>query len=163
MNEFVIESNVYLSRNTRAFFHTNYLGFRQPGNPDFLNYLKNDSLWDNAKLPKAKRILKKTLISDLPKVAELLQLRDLTVCVVPRAKAEQSYSQAQLQFIATVREYLAEAGGLADGTGFIRRHTDTKTTHLTYLKQPINGLANEGEMPFPGITSRTCHLSDDIA
>lgn len=163
MNEFIIEGNAYLSRSTRGFFHTNYLGFKQPGNPDFLNFLKNDSLWDNEKLPSAKRKLRDILINDLPKVGELLQIKDMTICVVPRAKIESSYSESQLQFIATVRDSLAEVRGFADGTSFIRRHTDTKTTHLTHLKQPINGLANEGSMPYPGITSKTCHLSSNIA
>ncbi len=161
MHEFIVDRNAYLSRSTRGFFHTSYLEFRRPGNPDFLNFLKNDCLSYNKELPSAKRKLREILINDLPRVKELLQLKDVTVCVVPRAKI--SYFELQLKFIGTVRDSLAEVGGLEDGTGFIRRHTDTKTTHLTHLKKPIIGLVNEGLMPYPGITSKTCSLSSNIA
>ena len=85
MNEFAIKTNQYLSRDTRAFFHVNYLGFRQPGNPDFLNYLKNDNHWDDGKLPNAKSRLRSILMVDLPRIRELLQQNNMTVCVVPRA------------------------------------------------------------------------------
>ncbi len=160
MNEFTIGTNKYLHRNVRAFFHTSYLGFRQPGNPDFLNFLKNDKLWDNGKLFDAKNKLKNILRDDLPKIMGLLQLEYMTICVVPRAKIEESYSENQLQFLSAVRASITEIGGFEDGTSYIQRHTDTKTTHL---KQSIENFDNEGSMPYPGITSETCHISNNVA
>ncbi len=159
MNECTIETNRYLNRNVRAFFHTSYLGFRQPGNPDFLNFLKNDKLWDNGKLFDAKNKLKNIFRDDLPKIRGLLQLEYMTICVGPRAKIEKSYSENQLQFLSTLRASIAEIGGFEDGTSYIQRHTDTKTTHL---KQSNEKFDNEGPMPYPGITSETCHISSNV-
>ena len=46
-----------------------------------------------------------------------------------------------------------------DGTHFIIRHTNTRTTHL---RIPIEGFDNDGRTPYPGITIDTCNMSDQI-
>ncbi|MDD6911610.1 hypothetical protein [Actinobacillus minor] len=40
MNSFLIEQNIFLNRNIKAFFDLDYIGFGQVGNPDFINVLK---------------------------------------------------------------------------------------------------------------------------
>ena len=45
------------------------------------------------------------------------------------------------------------------GEEVIKRHTNTKTTHL---RRPTE-FANDGKLPYPGITKDTCFLSDKIA
>lgn len=47
--------------------------------------------------------------------------------------------------------------GLSNGTDFITRHTNTRTTHLDR-----SGYGGEGPMPYPGIAADTCHISPDV-
>ena len=161
MNESIIETNSYLNRETRAFFHTSFFGYGQPGNPDFLNVLKNDNHhnWSNERLIDAQNQLKSILKNDLPKIKGVLRLDSMTVCVAPRAKAEESYSENQLLFMTTIRASIREIGGFEDGTSYIRRHTNTKTTHL---RKPIPNYQNDGSEPYPGIASETCHISSNV-
>lgn len=49
--------------------------------------------------------------------------------------------------------------GIIDGTGYIQRHTNTKTTHL---RKPIANYDNDGPLPYPGITEQTCTISLDV-
>lgn len=42
MNKFTIEKNEYLKYDIQGFYNTNYTGYKQPRNPDYLNQLKND-------------------------------------------------------------------------------------------------------------------------
>lgn len=44
-----------------------------------------------------------------------------------------------------------------DGSDYIIRHTDTRTTHLNK-----SGHGGDGDLPYPGITMDTCYLSDEI-
>ena len=46
-----------------------------------------------------------------------------------------------------------------DGTNYIVRHTNTKTTHL---RKPIEGFENDGPKPYPGISYDTCNFSNSI-
>jgi hypothetical protein len=41
MLEFTIHPNDYLSLRIRAFYHQDYTTFKAEGNPDCINYLKN--------------------------------------------------------------------------------------------------------------------------
>ncbi len=84
----------------------------------------------------------------------------MIVCVVPRAKAENTYRQDQLLFKETVKNAVNELGNnFIDGTNFIKRHTNTKTTHL---RQPIDGFDNDGSEPYSGISLETCDFSNNI-
>ena len=44
-----------------------------------------------------------------------------------------------------------------DGTDYVFRHTDTRTTHLNK-----SGYGGNGNLPYPGITKETCKLSEKI-
>ena len=41
ITRFTLSSNEYLSRDCVGYYRDLYLGYREPGNPDFLNTLKN--------------------------------------------------------------------------------------------------------------------------
>lgn len=156
MRTFIIPANEYLSQNTQAFYHTDYVGYNHPGNPDYVNILKNTyaNFWPG-KLNPAVRELAVVLQHDLPAIFDLLQFDNLTVCVVPRAKAK--YEQNQLLFKSTVKNIINQLGEkYCDGTDYIKRYRDTKTTHLP------NSEGNEGAMPYPGITFDTCIISGNV-
>ena len=61
--------------------------------------------------------------------------------------------------MATVRKVIAGLGGVEDGTNYLRRHINTKTTHLS---NPVPNYNNDGDLPYPGITEATCRISPDI-
>ena len=96
--------------------------------------------------------VKKVLSTDLPEIHRIIN-RPLTVCVVPRAKA--NYGQKQLQFKETIGIISSKLDGFLDGTNYIIRHTDTKTTHR-------GEHGGNGKMPYPNITKDTCTISDAV-
>ena len=104
--------------------------------------------------------LNEVLGTDFPEIIQQVEANVLTVCVVPRAKAEASYRPDQLLFKATVGSYARSTPGFADGSDFITRHTNTRTTHL---RRPVDGFENDGQMPYPGIASDTCDFSTKIS
>jgi hypothetical protein len=161
MNRFVIESNRFLSQNIQAFYHTDFYGYGKPNNPDYLNILKNDNHqnWSPFKLNSAANLLGDILAVDLPQLLQLLQLNTLTVCVIPRAKADITYRANQLLFKSTVQDVVNHLNGFEDGTNYISRHTNTRTTHL---RRPIEGYVNDGQLPYPGITTDTCNISNNV-
>ncbi len=160
LHEFMIEPNQYLSQRIKAFYHINYLGYRRPGNPDYINTLKNTyNSYSNGLLNNAIRELENVLQEDLPNILKILQLQSMTVCVVPRAKAENSYHPNQLLFKSTVRNVVDGLDCFYDGVDYIVRHTNSKTTHLPPHTPNYN---NDGESPYPRITIDTCNISDNV-
>ena len=93
-------------------------------------------------------------------MSEVLRLsgkQSLRVCVIPRAKREESYRKNQLYLRATIQYVTKHLAGFVDGTHDIIRHTDTSTTHLAR-----HGNGGLGELPYVGITKDTCSISDDV-
>lgn len=161
MQQFTIFANEYLHQDTTAFFHVGYIGYEQPGNPDYINTLKNTyGDYSEYKLKSAMQELRSVLLDGLPHILNILQLVNLTVCVVPRAKAESRYKPSQLCFKSTVSEVACQLHGFVDGTDYIVRHTNTKTTHLP---PHTPNYTNDGQAPYPGITAETCRISDEIS
>lgn len=155
MQEFMVEANDYLKMPVRGFYSTDYVGFYEPGNPSYLNTLKNQfASYDATKLKSAILDLGKVLLNDLPKVFKALDSESLMVCVMPRSKINSDYVDAQLLFAESIRAMIAKLGGIKMDPECIVRHTSTRTTHI---RKP-NGGAN----PYPGITLDTCHISDDV-
>lgn len=157
MNEFVISSDgKYLYRNIQGIYHTNYTGYRNLGNPDYLNNLKNTfNNFEADKLNKSVQQLIDVLKIDLSKFD-----KNLTICIVPRSKTESMYSHNQLLFKKVV-QYLIEELGFQDGSNYIIRHKNTKTTHLAHTPRGAQ-YAGDGDMPYPGITKNTCNISRDV-
>lgn len=161
MKKFVINKNAYLSKDTQAFYNTEFYGYNKLNNPNYLNVLKNDNhqSWNETRLQQATRQLESVLLADLPNILSTVNI-PLTVCVAPRAKKEDSYRPDQLLFRGTVKKVLNQLGGnFIDGINYIIRHTDTKTTHL---RRPMENFPNDGKDPYPGITKDTCTISNDV-
>lgn len=162
MTPFTLERNNYLRENIQGFYHTDFGGFDFPNNPNYLYKLKNDPHhnWNQYRLKEAQQMLLRVLLVDLPQISHQINANPLTVCVVPRAKAENTYRPNQLFFRQTVRKSIHMLGNnFIDGTHFIERHINTKTTHL---RRPIDGYENDGPAPYPGISSDTCNFSNEI-
>lgn len=160
MNNFQIKANDYLSRHVKAFYHVPYTGWGKPGNPNFLNDLKNTyNSFSEDKLRSAAQELQNALGDDLPQIFKSLGFNELVVCVVPRAKAENAYCPNQQLFRATVQKAIRQARGFVDGTRYIRRHTNTRTTHLP---KSTPNYTNDGREPYPGITKETCEISPNV-
>lgn len=161
MNQFEIFANNYLSIKVTAFFHVPYTGMGNPGNPNYLNDMKNTfNNFSQGKLQSAVQELTRTLQADLPKIFKLLGYKKLVVCVIPRAKAEKSYHANQQLFRATVQTVVSQIPGLVDGTTYLRRHTNTKTTHL---RNTVANYTNDGADPYSGILEDTCNISPNVA
>ncbi|MEK8019802.1 MAG: hypothetical protein VSS75_023250 [Candidatus Parabeggiatoa sp.] len=162
MNQFKINANNYLSRNVEAFFHVPYTRMREQGNPNYLNYLKNTfNDFSEEKLQSAVQELQNTLKADLPEIFRSLDFKEMVVCVVPRAKAESTYHANQQLFRATVQTVVSQVyGRLVDGTSYLRRHTNTKTTHL---RNSVANYTNDGKAPYQGILEDTCQISPNVA
>ena len=162
MTPFTIERNQYLSNETQGFYHTDFGGVNLPNNPNYLYKLKNDPHhnWSDEWIQQSQQQLYRVLLIDLPAVQNYIGKNPLTVCVVPRAKADNSYNPNQLLFKAGVRNAVIALGNsFIDGTNYIQRHTNTKTTHL---RQPIEGYNNDGSNPYVGITNATCNISNNV-
>ena len=56
-----------------------------------------------------------------------------------------------------VKGCLTSLKDFVDGTDYIVRHTDTRTTHMDK-----SGYGGNGNLPYPGITKDTCTISDKI-
>ena len=162
MTPFTMVRNNFLTQNIQGFYHTDFGGVDLPNNPNFLYKFKNDPHhnWSDYRLQEAQQQLLHVLLNDLPSVLTQVNTSPMTVCVVPRAKAENAYHPNQLLFKATVKNAVNQLGNnFIDGTNYIERHTNTKTTHL---RRPMEGFVNDGREPYTGISLDTCHFSKNI-
>lgn len=161
----IIQKNGFLQTNVDAYYCLDYTKYGAHGNPDFLVVFKNTF----ADTPKDR--LNDALRELFPFYHQILQLLSQenlnTICVVPRSKARSSYQENQLLFLKAIREIIttiqSEFDGISfnvvcsDGSDYIIRHTDTRTTHLDK-----SGRGGNGDLPYPGITADTCFLSNKI-
>jgi len=166
MKPFTIKQNECLNQDIQGYYHTDYVAYENRSEVDnypmYILTLKNDldRNWWLSKLQSAQRELLKVLLNDLPNILKESKLHKLTVCVVPRAKADNTYNQDQLLFKATIVDAVNQLGNnFGDGTIFIVRHKNTNTTHL---RRPVDGFDNDGSEPYSGISQETCNLSNNI-
>ncbi len=154
MEKFTIWKNEYLREKTNGYYNTFYIGYKQEGNPDFLNDLKNT--FGNTYryvLLKAKNEVRDRLLQDLPKVVELENLIDPICVCVPRSRADMV--NVQQYFREAVSEASYQNKEMEDGSYVIERVINTCTTHLR------NSTARtDGPEPYPGITVDTCKIDD---
>lgn len=161
LHEFLISPNQYLSKSIQAFYNSDYSGgggrWRIKGTiENVVCTLKNDiTPFEDSVLQKSVQQLSNILSKDLPEILQYTKLKNLTVCVVPRAKA--NYNQNQLLFKSTILKVVSQLSGFNDGTDFIIRHTETRTTHRDRA-----GYGGSGDLPYPGITKKTCAISNDV-
>lgn len=155
----------YLNRSCNGFFHDDY----HPGD-ETLREKTNDSVEhiictlknqyrnkSESVLENARHQLNTILLLDLPSVLQQTNKTQLTVCVVPRAKTPTYYALNQLLFKTTIRTAIQNLTGFTDGTDYIIRHTNTRTTHMDR-----SGKGGDGARPYPGITKETCTISPEV-
>lgn len=152
-----------LKQNVDAYYHSDYMGggkWRESGTiENLVCTLKNDvTTYSQQTLMETVNRLAGILVTDLPEVLRISGKKSLRVCVIPRAKRENSYRSNQLYLRATIQIVAQKLEGFVDGTHDIVRHTDTSTTHLAR-----RGNGGNGELPYVGITKDTCSISDDVA
>lgn len=153
MKKFFIESNKFLKIRTQGYHNRYYYGYREEGNPDFINDLKNTFAYRDQttmqKLNKAKNKVMDILIEDIPNILDEQNWNNCIVVCVPRAKANMQH--IQMYFREAVSESCDRIYNVENGSFVINRVEDTKTTHLSKSK-----IENNGEMPYSGITEKTC-------
>jgi len=165
LKKFIIHENEYLRRETVGYYNRDFTRFRNPGNPDFLNYFKNNYLQEDHLVKEASEQVTCILIDDIRFIMQ--EHMPSCLCVnVPRAKIPAYYQKTQLMLLASIQNAIRalihefEQKGtylkIVDGTDCIIRTIDTKTTHL---RNPRLGFKNEGDKPFVGITKKTCAIN----
>lgn len=158
------QRGIFISRPIVAFYHADYHG----GNNELrvtigtveniITTLKNQFQdKSNNVLLQAKNNLIQILRTDLPQILQRTRKNNLTVCVIPRAKAETYYSANQMLFKQAIIDTIQQLNGFSDGTNYIIRHTNTRTTHLDR-----SGYGGDGDLPYPGITVNTCNISENV-
>lgn len=158
------QRGLFLSKPVEAFYHGDYVG----GNSErretigsvenIITTLKNQFQdKSNEVLLNAGKKLIEVLKGDLPQVLQKSGKETLTICVVPRSKALSSYSGNQLVFKHAVCVATTKLKGFIDGSSYVIRHTNTRTTHLDR-----SGYGGDGDLPYPGITKKTCTISDKV-
>lgn len=153
MKKFTITPNKFLKKTVQGYYNRDYVGYRKEGNPDFLNRLKNS----------AKSYNELELVQDFIEVAEITKndlneiinvngLKCPLVCILPRSKAQNHYSQSQQMFKKAI-ESVVKNTNVENGSDYIKRIRDTKTTHNWRLEN------NTGDMPYEGISKDTCEFN----
>lgn len=165
MKELSLKSNSFLRDHVKAFYFTEYTSYDRRSEvtnyPMYLLTLKNDvdKNWWKSKLEDAQKQLLDVLLTDLPLVKNSIEFEPLIICVVPRSKADNTYREDQLLFKKTIKIAINQMNDLfIDGTNFIKRQVNTKTTHL---RREIQDYVNDGSLPYPGISLDTCKF--DVA
>ena len=154
----------FISEPIISFYHSDYI----PGNhnrrktigtvENIINTLKNQfkDQRDNV-LIEAKNNLIQILKTDLPQILKETRQNILTVCVIPRAKTERNYSSNQLYFKQSIKEVVTQLNCYIDGSEYIIRQSNTRTTHMDR-----SGYGGDGDLPYPGITKKTCYISNNV-
>ena len=151
----------FLNQNIQAFYHSDYEGgggkWRIPNTiENVICTLKNDiTPYPSNVLQNTSQQLANILLKDLSQILRQTGKSNLTVCVVPRAKA--NHNANQLLFKTTVSNVVNQLNSFCNGTNYIVRHTDTQTTHRARC-----GHGGSGSMPYPNITKDTCRISDEV-
>lgn len=169
LTPFTITPNEYLNQEVAGFYREVW-DKNSPTHPDYMLKIKNDPhhTWSQKQIKTALEQLFTVLYEDIINLTEQILAASITnqlyISVIPRAKKESYYRDDQLLFKYAVKaliDHMANSLHLSvmDGTHFIMRHTDTKTTHL---KKPDSRYINKGSLPYPGITEATCTLTSEI-
>ncbi|MBS1571676.1 MAG: amidophosphoribosyltransferase [Bacteroidetes bacterium] len=151
----------FLKQDTNAFYNADYNSGSSWQIPNSIENLiwtfKNDVDPFPERLPNVQQQLSAILRQDLPQIIRQIGKNNLTVCVVPRSKAEGYYRADQLFFRRVISNVADELPNFQNGTNYIVRHTNTRTTHLDR-----NGEGGDGNLPYPGITKNTCTISEQV-
>lgn len=154
----------FLTKKVQAYYHDDYHGGDSElrdttGTVESIITTLKNQFKDKSKevLIQAGKNMIAILNKDLPQILRATGLEELVVCAIPRSKAKNSYIPAQLLFKKAIEASVKNLGKFIDGTDYIVRHTDTRTTHMDK-----SGYGGEGNLPYPGITKDTCTISDKV-
>jgi len=151
----------FLQLDTNAFYHADYNGggsWQIPNSIENLIWtLKNDVDPFPDRIQNVAIQFRKILHQDLPQIFQITNKNNLTVCVIARSKAENHYRKDQLLFREIISLVVDNLPNFDNGTKYIIRHTNTRTTHLNR-----NGEGGDGNLPYPGITKDTCSISEKV-
>lgn len=162
----IIPTNKFLRKEINAYFHDYYITARKGGGEfsDMILDIKNNGT-DTVKCNISNIIAK-----DLDKIIEInkvYQKERPIVLAVPRSKPDSFWKRCELQFRPTILMGLERSlwtingkndRWMVNGTHYLIRILETKTTHLAHLDIPTNN----GPEPYPGITKDTCQLTGDV-
>lgn len=158
MKNFIIEANEFLAQDVVAYYHQDYFGYKKPGNPNFLNVLKNDfRTLPVQTVVRARDVLVDILSEDVPAIMKAHGISECVLACVPRSKRRRQYNGDQLLFNNGVCMVGHVLEGVIDGSRCVERVIDTKTTHF---KKDVKG--NDGERPYPNITRDTCQFDLEL-
>lgn len=151
----------FLKEDTNAYYHTDYKSGGSWQTSDSIENLiwtlKNDVDPFPERLQNVANQFSRILHQDLPQILQITKKNNLVVCVVPRSKAESYYRKDQLLFREIISIVVDKLPNFSNGTKYIIRHTNTRTTHLDR-----NGEGGDGNLPYPGITKNTCTISEQV-
>ena len=151
----------FLNEDTNAFYHSDYNSRGaweiQHTIENMIWTLKNDVDAFPKRLSYAQQQLSAIINEDLPQILHQLGKTNLTICIVPRSKAESYYRADQLLFRGIISSVVDRIPNFENRTNCIIRHTNTRTTHLDR-----NGDGGDGNLPYPGITKDTCTISEQV-
>ena len=154
----------FISKPTDAFYHSDYQGRNEKirntiGTTENIICTLKNQFNDKSRdvLILAMKNLITILQTDLPQILLKTGKDHLYICVIPRAKAQKNYSKNQLLFKSVIALCIKSLKGFSDGTNYIIRHTNTRTTHMDR-----SGHGGDGDLPYPGITNKTCTISQEV-
>lgn len=154
-------NGTFLKQDTNAFYHDDYNGggsWQIPNSIENLIWtLKNDVDPFPDRIQNVAIQFSKILHQDLPEILQITKKNNLIVCVIPRSKAESHYRKDQLLFREIVSLVVDKLPNFDNGTKYIIRNINTRTTHLDR-----NGDGGDGNLPYPGITKDTCTISEKV-
>lgn len=161
----ILDQNSFLRRPVKAFYDCAYVK-PDPNNAnnfsgrvsDAIRTLKNQFCKEtDSELSRAKNYIRAIATTDLNAIITQNNISNPIIVCVPRSKAD--FSDKQLFFHKAISEATKNVGA-TDGSNYIKRITNTKTTHLTNTKR--GDMGGDGDMPYPGITKSTCRLDGFI-
>lgn len=160
----VRQLGTFLTKQVQAYCHDDYHG-GDTAKRDTVGTVENiittlkNQFKDKSKdvLVQAGKNMIAILNTDLPQILRMTGKGEFVVCAIPRSKAENTYIPEQLVFKKAIKANVKDLDRFTDGTDYIVRHTDTRTTHLDR-----SGYGGNGHLPYPGITKDTCTISDKV-
>ena len=160
MKQFTISANNYLSQNTNAYFHCDYMGggrYKQQGTMEYAIFaLKGEAWWCSLfDVINSKEVVGDAIKEGIASIVKQHPNKRFTVCAIPRSKAY--VDPAKMQLLNTIKEVVDSMPSVDNGVSYIQRVKNTYTTH----KSSFDG-GGDGPMPYPGLTIDTCIISNDV-
>ena len=165
LQRYNLDQNNFLHKEIEAFYSCKYIKLNSDNTNSFSGMVSDDIRTlkntfneeiDNIMLY-AKDSIRIIATTDIKAIINEKNIINPVVVCVPRSKA--SFSDKQLLFQKAISE-AAENIGAVGGSYYIKRIIDTKTTHLIRTKK--GDISGDGDLPYPGITKKTCHLCGSV-